>query len=78
MVGILLLLVISTAYALVPVGKIRRQCRQADGLLGVETEEQLSIVRALECDEAQGYLYSRPLPTRAFEKLLREAGFAAK
>ena len=29
---------------------------------GVETEEQLRILRALECDRVQGYLFSRPLP----------------
>jgi diguanylate cyclase len=29
---------------------------------GVETEEQLAILRSLGCDEYQGYLFSRPLP----------------
>ena len=29
---------------------------------GVETEDQLNILRELGCDEYQGYLYSRPLP----------------
>ena len=29
---------------------------------GVETEEQLVMLRALGCDRAQGYLWSRPLP----------------
>ncbi len=29
---------------------------------GVETQAQLDILRALGCDEVQGYLYSRPLP----------------
>lgn len=29
---------------------------------GIETEEQARLVRALGCDEGQGYLYGRPLP----------------
>jgi diguanylate cyclase (GGDEF)-like protein len=32
---------------------------------GVETENQLEIVRAEGCTEAQGFLFSRPLPTQA-------------
>ncbi|WP_114973339.1 putative bifunctional diguanylate cyclase/phosphodiesterase [Rhodoferax ferrireducens] len=37
---------------------------------GVETEQQLSILRLLRCDIAQGYLYSKPLPAQAFMDLL--------
>jgi len=33
---------------------------------GVETKEQLSILRELGCDEHQGYYYSRPLPASDF------------
>ncbi|WP_449286812.1 EAL domain-containing protein [Marinobacter sp. PE14] len=29
---------------------------------GVETEEQLAMLRERKCDQAQGYLFSRPLP----------------
>jgi EAL domain-containing protein (putative c-di-GMP-specific phosphodiesterase class I) len=29
---------------------------------GVETEQQLEILRALDCNEAQGYLIARPVP----------------
>jgi diguanylate cyclase (GGDEF)-like protein/PAS domain S-box-containing protein len=32
---------------------------------GVETEEQATILKSLGCDLAQGYLYSRPIPSRA-------------
>jgi diguanylate cyclase (GGDEF)-like protein len=40
---------------------------------GVETEGQLSFLRSRHCDEAQGYLLSRPLPTQeAAEFLQRE------
>ena len=38
---------------------------------GVETEEQLSMLRDQECDEIQGYLFSRPLPAQEFKKLLQ-------
>ena len=31
---------------------------------GVETEEQLGILRAEGCDELQGYLFSRPRPVQ--------------
>jgi diguanylate cyclase (GGDEF)-like protein len=37
---------------------------------GVETREQLDFLRALECDEAQGYYFSRPVPALDFAKLL--------
>jgi EAL domain-containing protein (putative c-di-GMP-specific phosphodiesterase class I) len=29
---------------------------------GVETPEQLRILRSMECDQAQGYLFGRPTP----------------
>lgn len=37
---------------------------------GVETSQEASILTALHCDYAQGYLYSRPLASREFEELL--------
>jgi EAL domain-containing protein (putative c-di-GMP-specific phosphodiesterase class I) len=34
---------------------------------GVETEDQLGLLRMLGCDEMQGFLFSRPLPCEVFE-----------
>jgi diguanylate cyclase (GGDEF)-like protein len=39
---------------------------------GVETSQQLSFLRNNECDEFQGYYFSRPLPAEEFAKLLEE------
>lgn len=37
---------------------------------GVETPEQLTILRQLGCNEIQGYLFSRPLPTDELKDLI--------
>ena len=37
---------------------------------GVETAAQLTKLRALKCEEGQGYLFARPLTNQAAEKLL--------
>jgi diguanylate cyclase (GGDEF)-like protein/PAS domain S-box-containing protein len=37
---------------------------------GVETQEQLAFLQAHQCDEAQGYYFSRPVPPHQFAKLL--------
>jgi EAL domain-containing protein (putative c-di-GMP-specific phosphodiesterase class I) len=36
---------------------------------GVETQEQARLLRLLNCDEMQGFLYSRPVPADRFEAL---------
>ncbi|HRD87834.1 MAG TPA: EAL domain-containing protein [Accumulibacter sp.] len=42
---------------------------------GVESEAQLAFLRARGCDQAQGYLFSRPLPASQFAALVaRTAG----
>lgn len=40
---------------------------------GVESNPQLACLLNHSCDEAQGYLFSRPLPSNAFEALLKES-----
>jgi EAL domain-containing protein (putative c-di-GMP-specific phosphodiesterase class I) len=41
---------------------------------GVEQQVQVEILGEKGCDEAQGYLFSRPLPPRDFERWVRDAG----
>lgn len=38
---------------------------------GVETEEQAQMLRLLSCDEAQGFLFSQPVPAGEIETMLR-------
>jgi diguanylate cyclase (GGDEF)-like protein len=41
---------------------------------GVETEAQAGHLRGLGCQQAQGYLYSKPLPQADFSRLVDAAG----
>lgn len=51
--------------AIITMGKILQLKIIAEG---VETIEQLEILKGLGCDEVQGYYYSKPLPEEEFEK----------
>jgi EAL domain-containing protein (putative c-di-GMP-specific phosphodiesterase class I) len=42
---------------------------------GVETPEQLRILRQLGCDEVQGYLISKPVPAHQIPQLIHRASF---
>ncbi len=39
---------------------------------GVETKEQLEILKKLDCDYVQGFLLSKPLPEKEIEKLIKK------
>jgi diguanylate cyclase (GGDEF)-like protein len=39
---------------------------------GVETEQQAQLLRLLRCDQAQGFLFSHPVPAEDIEALLRK------
>jgi diguanylate cyclase (GGDEF)-like protein/PAS domain S-box-containing protein len=54
--------------AIIDMGKNLKQRVIAEG---VETEEQLSFLRARHCEEGQGYLFSPPLAAADFSRLLQ-------
>ncbi|MBR6337179.1 MAG: EAL domain-containing protein [Ruminococcus sp.] len=37
---------------------------------GVETGEQMELLKAIDCDVIQGYYFSKPVPAEEFEKLI--------
>jgi EAL domain-containing protein (putative c-di-GMP-specific phosphodiesterase class I) len=45
---------------------------------GVETPAQLDFLKAVGCDEYQGYHFSRPLPATEFERVVREKAQSAQ
>lgn len=42
---------------------------------GVETKQQVDFLRKVDCDLAQGYYYSRPVPLDVFSKMLDDENF---
>lgn len=41
---------------------------------GVETREQLEMLRSMDCNLAQGFYFAKPLPEKEFEEILRKSG----
>lgn len=39
---------------------------------GVETKEQLEILKAIKCDQVQGYYFSKPITIKEFEELIKK------
>ncbi len=39
---------------------------------GIETEEQLAFLRSKNCDQGQGFLFSRPIPAGDFPAFFRD------
>lgn len=39
---------------------------------GVETKEQLTILKKMNCDYVQGFLFSPPVPAKEFEKIMHK------
>jgi EAL domain-containing protein (putative c-di-GMP-specific phosphodiesterase class I) len=38
---------------------------------GIESPEQAEVVRAMGCEEVQGFLYAKPMPTQALLEFLK-------
>ena len=42
---------------------------------GVESDDQLALIRQYGCEEVQGFYFSRPVPADDFIALLAQGGF---
>ena len=60
--------------AIIAIGKSLRIAVVAEG---VETQEQLQFLRERNCDQIQGFLFSKPLPPEDFAAMLRDCEMAA-
>jgi diguanylate cyclase (GGDEF)-like protein/PAS domain S-box-containing protein len=56
--------------AMIGMGKNLKQRVIAEG---IETEEQLTFLRGLQCEEGQGFLFGHPVPADEFARLLLDA-----
>jgi EAL domain-containing protein (putative c-di-GMP-specific phosphodiesterase class I) len=45
---------------------------------GVESEHQRVLLRLAGCDEMQGFLFAKPAPAKAIDKLLAQAKHGGK
>lgn len=45
---------------------------------GVETDQQIEILKQIGCDEIQGYWYSKPLKEEDYDKLLQTENISKK
>lgn len=61
--------------AIVALGRALGLCMLAEG---VETEEQRVLLRLAGCEELQGYLFARPGPREALDRLLQPAQTAMR
>ena len=67
----------STHAVVATIVSLARAFRLSTVAEGVETPEQLEILRRLGCEQSQGYLHSRPVEGEKFEELLGLAPFQA-
>ena len=44
---------------------------------GVETKEQMELLKSIGCEVIQGYYFSKPVPPEDFEKFISGSGMAA-